>query len=218
MQMRRCGLRISPSRCPMTSQEWEEVKDRFHEALLEPTEMRQAFLIRSCSCDVVRLEVERLLAAHGDVDSFLSQPLTAAASAFLGTSSDVDEGFLDTPRFAVQEQLGAGAFGVVYRVFDKERNSMVALKKARHFDSANLLRFKGEFRSLVDLTHPNLVRLYELFGDARQWFFTMELVEGVDFISYVRPGNLPGQTEEMKSTPSTSSLVKNHWRASPNSS
>jgi serine/threonine protein kinase len=183
----------------MTSQQWEEVKERFHEALREPTEFRQAFLIRSCSSDAVRLEVERLLAAHASADTFLSRPVTVTASAFLGTSLNVDEEFTDTSRFAVQERLGSGSFGIVYRVFDKQRNSMVALKKARHFDSANLLRFKKEFRSLVDLAHPNLVHLYELFGDGDQWFFTMELVQGVDFVSYVRPGNLSVHWERLRS-------------------
>src|SRR5262249_48715368 len=41
---------------------------------------------------------------------------------------------------------------------------------------------------LHDLAHPNLVSLGELFEERGRWFFSMELVDGVDFLRHVRPG------------------------------
>ena len=93
---------------------------------------------------------------------------------------------LNAVRFTLVRRLGAGGMGVVYEAYDQERGELVALKTMRRVDPLALVRFKQEFRSLSDITHPNLVNLYELFAVDDRWFFTMELVEGCDFVSYVK--------------------------------
>jgi eukaryotic-like serine/threonine-protein kinase len=75
--------------------------------------------------------------------------------------------------------------GVVYEAFDEERRAAVALKTLSRFDGDALVRFKREFRTLQGLAHPNLVALDELFFENGQWFFTMELLDGVDFVRHV---------------------------------
>ena len=93
---------------------------------------------------------------------------------------------LNAVRFTLVRRLGTGGMGVVYEAYDQQRGELVALKTMRRVDPLALVRFKQEFRSLSDITHPNLVNLYELFAVDDRWFFTMELVEGCDFVSYVR--------------------------------
>ncbi len=123
----------------------------------------------------------RLLAAHEDTRSFLDHPPELLRSAVLA-----DEPFAGTGRFRVVRRLGAGGMGVVYEVHDRVRDEVVALKTFLRTGAADLYRLKQEFRSLADVTHPNLVCLYELFVEDERCFFTMELVPGVSFVDYVR--------------------------------
>ena len=81
-------------------------------------------------------------------------------------------------RFRVVRQLGEGGMGIVYEAFDEERGARVALKTVRDLNAESLARFKREFRALADVHHPNVVTLGELFSEGRDWFFSMELVEG----------------------------------------
>ena len=95
---------------------------------------------------------------------------------------------LENVRFTLLRRLGAGGMGVVFEAYDEERGELVALKTMRRVDPSSLVRFKQEFRSLCDITHPNLVNLYQLFALEDRWFFTMELVDGCDFLSHVGAG------------------------------
>lgn len=90
-----------------------------------------------------------------------------------------------TTRFELLAELGKGGMGVVYDAYDRERDMRVALKKLRNVGAASVYRFKREFRALRDLSHPNIVELYELVADGDDWYLTMERIEGQDIIAYV---------------------------------
>src|SRR5262245_3693173 len=92
--------------------------------------------------------------------------------------------FRGTDRYELRSLLGAGAMGVVYEAFDRELGTRVALKCLPSTSPQAFLRFKREFRALQDLHHENLVRLGELVYDSDQLFFTMELIEGTDIVSF----------------------------------
>ncbi len=89
-------------------------------------------------------------------------------------------------RYDVVGLIRAGGMGTVYDAIDREHGTKVALKTLTDLDAESLRRFKTEFRAVADLAHPNLVPLYELSSDRGIWFLTMERIDGVDFLEWLR--------------------------------
>lgn len=108
--------------------------------------------------------------------------------------------FKGTDRFEILSRLGAGGMGVVYRAFDRRRQAAVALKTLHRLEPAAILRLKQEFRTIAHVAHPNLVTLHELISEGDLWFFTMDLVDGVNFLDWVRQGLAPAPTPELGDT------------------
>ena len=117
-------------------------------------------------------------------------------------------GVLGQGRFEVLSRLGEGGGGVVYEVRDRQSDAHLALKTVRLDEPSALASLKQEFRAVQDVAHPNLVRLDELFEENGVWFFTMELVEGTDWLSYVRPGFPGGILDEGRLRASIAQVVE----------
>lgn len=90
-------------------------------------------------------------------------------------------------RFRILRVLGSGGMGVVYEAEDSASGARVALKTLAAVDPSSIYRIKREFRSLAGTSHPNWVKLFELGTHEGDWFIAMELVDGVDFHTWVRP-------------------------------
>ncbi len=104
-------------------------------------------------------------------------------------------------RYIVSAEIGAGGMGIVYEAYDPDTGRQVAIKTLPRLDAATLYRFKREFRALADVHHPNLVQLYELVSDGARWFYTMELVRGVDFLLWARGGDVYGDGRDAAVVP-----------------
>ena len=99
---------------------------------------------------------------------------------------------LQSDRYTIRRSLGAGGMGMVYAAWDEDRGCEVALKTLRRMDPSAVYRFKREFRALATTRHPNLVSLYELVASGDRVYFTMEMVDGQDFLRYVGHPTWPG--------------------------
>ncbi|MCB9665404.1 MAG: AAA family ATPase [Alphaproteobacteria bacterium] len=90
---------------------------------------------------------------------------------------------LDPTRFVVLRLLGQGSMGEVLLARDRTQGLDVAVKVLRHRKAAEIRRLKAEFRVLADVTHPNLVQLYELLQAGDEVVVTMEAIDGLDFVT-----------------------------------
>ncbi len=117
-----------------------------------------------------------------------------------------NDGWKGTERFSIVRRLGAGGMGVVYLAYDREGERQVALKTLHTRDPGEIFRLKNEFRALAGLSHPNLAQLYELVADGDRCFFTMEYVEGTDFMAYVH-GDAAGAASKRSASPTAATAA-----------
>jgi serine/threonine protein kinase len=98
--------------------------------------------------------------------------------------------------YRILDTLGSGGMGTVYRVLDSRTSDEVALKLlsgAPGMDSRAAKRLVREFETLVDLSHPNVVKVYDAGFFQRSPYLVMELIDGLTLREYLtlRGGELP---------------------------
>jgi serine/threonine-protein kinase len=83
--------------------------------------------------------------------------------------------------FELEEQIGSGAMGLVYRARFVKNDRRVALKLLPEEVASNAIlasRFQREMEILKDLRHPHIVHCFGGTCEGDQWFYAMELIEG----------------------------------------
>jgi hypothetical protein len=116
----------------------------------------------------------------------MSQPKDTELGSRSSSPRSIAGGLLwSDERYELSELLGEGGSGRVYRAFDRVLGHEVALKTLKNVSADDAYRLKKEFRTLVDVSHPHVIRLYDLVASPDRCFFTMELVGGPDFLTWM---------------------------------
>jgi eukaryotic-like serine/threonine-protein kinase len=96
--------------------------------------------------------------------------------------------------YRIQEKIGAGGMGEVYRATDGRLGRDVALKvlpEAFSRDAERMLRFEREAKVLASLNHPNIASIYGLEESNGVRALVMELVEGPTLADRIKQGPVP---------------------------
>lgn len=80
--------------------------------------------------------------------------------------------------FEFDKKLGEGSYGLVTRAKDKSTGSLRAIKKIEVDRISDPSRFEQEVDIQRQLDHPNIVKLYEVYRDAKLIYLVMELCSG----------------------------------------
>src|SRR4029453_9876989 len=118
-----------------------------------------------------------------------SRPPSSHPSSSSSLHGRFDPGTRLGSRSRIVGLLGRGGMGVVYRADDLELNQTVALKflNARLKGQGSALELlRREVRTARQVSHPNVVRVFDLGVTADEVFISMEFVAGEDLQSVVR--------------------------------
>ncbi len=188
----------------MTPEHFQQIAALFHAVRGKTGEERSALLAQEDP--ELRRDVESLL-AEPETGQFLDRPAFANDAAPTETfvtrlSSGLSEGAQLGP-YRIEEKLGAGGMGEVFRAIDTRLGRAVAIKITQDRFSA---RFEREGRAIGSLNHPNICTLYDIGPN----YLVMELVDGETLAARLKSGPIPLNIALQYAAQVTAALAEAH--------
>src|SRR6202046_1887030 len=177
----------------MDSSRWQKLQSLFHEAADLPESQRHDFLEGRCGRDPALLnEVLMLLQEDSRGDSLLDRDIAHVAHDVFHDPTADSQPFKEFGPYRIIKMLGEGGMGVVYLAEREDLGSQVAIKILRDawLSPARRARFAAEQRTLAQLNHPSIARLYDADTSPDGTpFFVMEYVEGIPLTDFCQQHN-----------------------------
>lgn len=175
----------------MSPEKWREISKIFHLALEKSAKERSAFLDEKCADDAeLRLEIENLLNASDNEDSFIDSPKIGLAT--LEKQPKLKNGE-KIGSFEIVKMLGAGGMGEVYLAKDLRLNRLVAIKILPADSAVDVnanRRFLREAQAAAALEHPHICTTHEIGEQNDFRFIVMQFVEGETLSAKIKGGNI----------------------------
>lgn len=156
---------------------WNEIERWFNLAIGMAAEQRLDFVRRECRDPAVLAEVERLLQATLDDESFLQPPSEPEVAERLKAMAWlIGERVGD---YVIEERLGSGGMGAVFRARQPETGHAIAVKFLYPGSSLHSSeRFRRENLAASRLDHPNIVKIISGGEHDSLAYYSMEYVDG----------------------------------------
>ncbi|CAM4531071.1 unnamed protein product [Lepidochelys kempii] len=157
------------------------------------------FIIQACD-DMYRLEGEGFCTIPLLIDHFLQtrQPVTKKSGIILAKPIPKDKWVLNHEDVVLGERIGRGNFGEVFSGRLLTDNTPVAVKSCRETLPPELkAKFLQEARILKQYSHPNIVKLIGVCTQKQPIYIVMELVQGGDFLTFLRSEGLQLKAKEL---------------------
>jgi serine/threonine-protein kinase len=175
----------------MDAERYERLQRLFHDAVDLPEPARESFLARECGDDPeVLAQLRKMIETDGRAGQILDRDVAdVAGRLFVGGPAAPDR----VGPYTITKLIGEGGMGVVYAAVREDLGSVAAVKVLRDawVSPERRERFAAEQRTLAQLNHPHIARLYDAgaFPDGTPWI-VMEYVDGVPLTEYCRSRGL----------------------------
>ena len=147
--------------------DWEDSVAQGHE--LSPEELRRdrPELLDELERRIQALKAMRWMEKSSDDDA--PAPLAASQPASLG-------------RYRLEQRIGEGGFGEVWKAFDPDLQRMVAIKVPRpdRATPRDMAAFLAEARKVASTRHPGIVPVFDVGQNEGRWFIVSEFIDGTD--------------------------------------